>query len=326
MGTQIRPKIIPRTHPIETEKYCIETPAIKKLQQIVWKMYENRMTGCMIYGLQRTGKTYAIENLCEYLKSKLGEEFPVYNIPEFTTNPSEKKFFSYVLYQLEHAMSKDGVTALEKRLRTNELLFEKAEKHGAYRVVLFIDEAQKLGELQFQWLKDIHSLLEKEGVFTTIFVVGQPELLYLKNSFVKTARFEIVARFMAHATIFRGIRSQEEMEICLQYYDQQTEHPPGSGWSFTHYYFPEAFEKGWRMQNHAEQLWDAFITLGKNKNLPIKKEIPFEYIAKAVQHLFKRFTTRDEKFDGFHGKSYEWAVKASGYLAVGRYIVPPKIT
>jgi len=51
---------------------------------------------------------------------------------------------------------------------------------------------------------------------------------------------------MVNQFCFHGILSAADVGTCLHGYDEESEHPADSGWSLTRYYFPAAFESGFR--------------------------------------------------------------------------------
>jgi hypothetical protein len=64
--------IDPALHPIKTGHYRIATPAIQAFHQLVLRCLRYRITGALIYGPSRIGKTRAIE----YLRLLLAETYP----------------------------------------------------------------------------------------------------------------------------------------------------------------------------------------------------------------------------------------------------------
>ncbi|MGX8019945.1 hypothetical protein ACWTWJ_10340 [Streptococcus pasteurianus] len=84
-------------HPIESGNFLIPTPQIQELSQTIQWWLENRITGAVIYGKPRIGKTSAMMLIGETLLKG------VYNIPYFymsavqESKPSESSFYSNLL-------------------------------------------------------------------------------------------------------------------------------------------------------------------------------------------------------------------------------------
>ena len=71
---------------------------------------------------------------------------------------------------------------------------------------------------------------------------------------------DIVGRFMLQVQNFEGIRSAIELEEVMGYLDDPeiSEYPIGSGCSCTQFFVPHAYASGWRLKDHAADLWAAF--------------------------------------------------------------------
>lgn len=66
---------------------------------------------------------------------------------------------------------------------------------------------------------------------------------------------QIIARFLSEPLAFDGRTSVEELKEILKEilktFDEGTEYPEGSGWSYTRFFLPQAFEQGFRLQTYA---------------------------------------------------------------------------
>lgn len=162
--TNIRPNVPFGSHPIDTTRYLLPTPSIDKLYKAVLQWIENRVPGGIIYGKPRFGKTRAIQYLTRLLTHKFGANLPImillcrdYRIPSETT------FFEDLLRTAGHTLYRSGKAAA-KRDRLIEYLTEKVEFSSQNRLILFIDEAQKLHEHHYKWLIDLHNELDARDV------------------------------------------------------------------------------------------------------------------------------------------------------------------
>ena len=97
--------------------------------------------------------------------------------------------------------------------------------------------------------------MKRQKIHLAVFLVGQPELVEKKNFLEESGRYEIIGRFMNEEFQFHGIRSKDEMAIILHTYDENTEFPNGTGCSYTEYFFPEAFNLDWRIENETDNLF-----------------------------------------------------------------------
>lgn len=56
-------------------------------------------------------------------------------------------------------------------------MLEQGERSQMRRIMLIIDEAQRLTEYHYNWLMDIYNDLDYEKISMTVISVGQSELL-----------------------------------------------------------------------------------------------------------------------------------------------------
>lgn len=208
-----------------------------------------------------------------------------------------------------------------KRQRLNEYLIEKVERSNQNRLILFIDEAQKLHEPHYRWLIDIHNELDSHNIVLIVLLVGQEELGHQLTAFQAADKTQIVGRFMVQRFTFRGMRSAKDLEICLGNYDRGSEYPPGSKCSFTRYYFPEAFDSGFRLASYAEILWQAFREVREAEHLPITTEIPMQYFCRTVEYVLARFGTLESLTRDLSLNQWKQAIKQSGYTDAEKYVV-----
>lgn len=316
----IRPRVTVGTHPIETGRYVIATPAICLLHDTVRQWIAHRAPGGMIYGKQRFGKTRSIK----YLMDQLPEDFN--SLPIFSLSardyrlPSEGTFFEDLLRAVGHAFT-SGKTAV-KRDRLVEYLHERAAEKRRNRLVLFIDEAQKLHEMHYRWLVDLHNELDGRGVTTTWLLVGQEELVHQREVFVTSKKMQIIGRFMVHHFRFSGLDSAETFQQSLNCYDdcELTEHPVGTGWSFTRYYFLAAFDDGWRLAAQAEILWEVFNKVHVEQKLPGKAEVPMQYFAGTVEYALRTFASLKDDPGTISAAMWKEAILSSGYHDAAQYL------
>lgn len=318
MPTYLRPRVAVGTHPVETGRYVIATPPLVALYKDVKRWVSNRLYGCLIYGKQRFGKTWAIKYLVAQLPLDFGPTLPILslNIRDYRS-PTESTFFGDLLDEVGHAFSKG--TASERRSRFREHLHEQAMR-GKNRLIIILDEAQKLHEIQYRWLVDLHNELDKRGVTTTWLLVGQDELRSQREVFKRKQR-QLIGRFMVQEHSFTGLTTVEHFRQCLLCYDDgtATDYPRGSGWSFTRYFFPAAFENGWRLAGQAETLWHTFSEVRTERRLPGTAEVPMQYFAGAVEYALKRFGNQQEVPAPLSTTMWKEAILSSGYHDMAQY-------
>jgi hypothetical protein len=318
---QRRPKVEPGAHPVQTTQYLLLTPAIETLNAAICQWIENRVPGAMVYGKPRFGKTRAIKYLVLMLLEKFGDALPVITLSCVDyTRPREGPFFEDLLRVSGHELWSSG-NASAKRHRLNEYLVEKVERSGQNRLILFIDEAQKLHEQHYKWLIDIHNELDRHNIALIVLLVGQEELVHQFSAFQLTKKTQIIGRFMVHQLRFQGLRNEKDIRSCLTNYDVNSEYPPDSGFSFTRYYYPTAFESGLRLETYASTVWQAFREVREEAQLPLTREIPMQYFCRTIEYLLTRFGTLEDLAGELSLAQWKEAIGKSGYADAERYIV-----
>ncbi|MDR5748911.1 ATP-binding protein [Caballeronia sp. LZ029] len=216
-------------HPLGRRIYRVPTPSIAAFRSLIDECLFLYITGALIHGRPRIGKSYAIE----FIRRDLGHRQPKVSVYKMrctrSQTASENNFFAALLHTVNHpAQSGASKTALRGRLLHK--LRQVADKKGDDRVVLFADEAQNLREIEYEWLRDLHDEMENNALRLFTFLVGQPQLLAQKSAFQAQDKEQIVARFMVEELAFRGIVSAAECAAVLSAYDHG-EYPEHSGWS-----------------------------------------------------------------------------------------------
>jgi hypothetical protein len=309
-----RPFIPKGSHPIETGRYLLATNEIIRLHQTVSRWIENRAPGGIIYGRPRLGKTRAINYLMHDLPSEFGKQMPIFHMCcRQYKNPNESSFFEDILKDIGHALPSTG-KANQKRDRVLRFLLECGEASGQHRIVLFIDDAQRLFEIQYGWLMDIYNELDRAGISLTVILVGQTELIHQRSAFLQAKKAQIIGRFMVHEYKFTGIKSIHDIRACLIGYDSISEFPQDSGWSFVRYFFPEAFETGFRLENCAEDILHAFAALRQEEGLLKAIEIPMQYFTLTVEYVLRRFGVNGDFTSSITVNHWKEAILNSGYI------------
>jgi len=299
------------THMLSSIDFTIPTVAILDLEAAVDTWIVNGDCGAIIYGRPRVGKTRAIHYISKGLKKKYGKDLPVYVLNMTEHKPSAKYFYSEFLKAISHSEAHKGTASMMKERLINALMLGSQETRYR-RVVLFIDEAFLLTEKDFIWLMDIHNNLDMNNIHLTVLMFGTNELKSIKSAYCQARRFQIVDRFMVEEYEYKGITSAKDTLACLHNMDVGLLSYPGKP-ILTQTFFPDAFADKKRIAACANVLWDVFLDLGQENNIP-GIDIPMKYFMKTIVYCFKTY--------GVYGKGIyfpdktEWAdsVSNSGLL------------
>lgn len=313
-----RPEIKFKTHPVFTGSYSINTNAISGLYEDVTKWIDNRMPGGIIYGRPRIGKTRAIRFLMDMLKEDYGKELPTYVLNMTIHKPNENFLYSAMLKDMGHDLTIRG-NAIDKKNRIVSLLMERAITTNLKLVILFIDEANYLYEQDFIWLMDIHNRLERFGIRLTTLLVGTKDIILLKSYFIKSNKQQIVGRFMIHEHHFLGVRSISDLQICLAAYDFGAEYPEDSGWTYTRFFFPEAFENGYTLNTEAATLYECFQNVMRENKFNREFEIPMQYVTLTIDICLRKYGADGLAFTWITASEWKESIIDSGFIEAENY-------
>lgn len=310
----IRPNVPIGGHPVETGDYLIDTIAINEIADSIFNWIQLRIPGGIVYGAPRLGKTRAIK----YIKNVFDYKYPNQwlNLSILTRKrktPNEDKFFEFFLKDVAHELFSIG-RSYAKRDRLTNFLLDKGNKTIRNQIVLFIDDAQRLTNIEYEWLMDIYNELDSFGITLTTLLFGQTEIAQRRNLYLTTDK-QIVGRFMIHEVRFFGVRSPEELEYLLSSYDSVTEFPEGSNCSYTRFFFPQGFDKGYRLESEKNNIWNSLIELRAEYGINKKIEIPMQYIIAILNFVMLKYGANDEAIEWPTIAIWKEAIYISGYLS-----------
>jgi len=310
----LKPMISNRSHPVFVGKYLVGTNQIEQMGDKVKNWLENRTPGGIIYGRPRLGKTSAIKYLKLELTATYGAGLPVFmNICHKHKTPNEGTFFEELLKSVGHGFVFNGHANI-KRERLIKFLIERTDASKGNRLVLFMDEAQFMYEIEYQWLIDINNELDRYNIFTTVILVGQEELTHQRSAFLAAKKDQIIGRFMVHVYNFEGVKNANDIRTCLIGYDDQAKYPAGTDWTFTRFFFPDLFEEGFRLQNHAEELLDIFKEIRREHGINSALEIPMQYLIRTIEYCLENFGIEGEDLKVISRANWKEAIRRSGYI------------
>lgn len=311
----VRPLIPENTHPVESYTFVINSPPITELYDKILKWLKNKHSGGIVYGIPRIGKTEAIKHIRMRLADEYGTALVtfIFNCSK-KKNPTADKFYKECLISVNHYFSSSG-DEIEKRERLVTFIANATKDIATRRVVIFIDEAQKLSNEEYEWLVDLYKCLVNRKIFPVFILIGQHELANRRNVAVLAGQFQIIGRFMSDIHKFRGLKSQDEILECLSQFDEGSEYPEGSGWSFTKYYFPAAFTYGWRLSSQSGIIWKAFNDIIRQYKLPRNDGygIPMQYFISAVCSVLRGSSNLEATDPQISLNSWKEAIEDSGF-------------
>ncbi|WP_169088556.1 hypothetical protein [Paenibacillus sp. PL91] len=153
-----------------------------------------------------------------------------------------------------------------------------------------------------------------------VILVGHEELVHQRSAFIQAKKAQIIGRFMVHEYNFKGIVDADDMAVCLSGYDNISEYPENSGWSFTRYFFPDGFDHHrCRLENCAKDLFNIFTNLRKDHGLTRATEIPMQYLTLTVENALRHFGANGEDLHWLNNEQWKSSITSSGYIEAETY-------
>ena len=269
-------------HPVlSPDKLRLKTMAINKLAETLHRWLWTGSTGGIIVGESRVGKTTALWELMDALKTRSGMSIPTYY---YTNGGRDQNTIRSVFRQLcwdvkLPVKSHDTIDHLCDRYV--HYLAEKTIAADCPYSVLFVDEVQRLQPKQLNAFAEIYDRLRMLGVALTVVpVCNQLESADLFEILEAPQYAHVRGRFFVQGANFRGLTSQEEVRYCLKQYD--TLHFPEEGPTYTEFFLPDAASQGWRLESLSRDIWGVFREYQSNYQLD---SWPMKYFTTTMKML-----------------------------------------
>lgn len=307
-------------HPIVEREYTLPTPMLARTYGIVRERVWARRTGVVFHAPPRMGKTKcALE-----VQAALNEEFPrVYSLflnARQTSRASDTHMFRLLLEASNHALANRSKVDLLFKNATTDVILETSRRGGS-QFVLIIDEMQLLNQTDLQQLVVFHNALVEKKIKMTTVSFAQPEIMHRRTALLTAAQSQIIARFLSEPIAFEGCSGATELKVLLDAYDEISEYPEGSGWSYTRFFLPLAYHSGFRLSKCAQQIWDelAFAASLGNHGM-----IPMEHVCLTIEFLLLANRELDCSNFTLSNQDIQVAVESSNLEAFSALLQAPK--
>ena len=300
------------THPVIKRSFRIPTPPIIEVTRIAQAIISTGRPGYVFESPPRFGKSSAAQYLSDVLQTAYPNSFVVlFNAHAEKVNTSNRFYLDLINQSLVNRDAKIDHHSIRETLSRS--WWALASQKSDHRIILIVDEGQRLTQDELTWLIDISNDLNKRAIGVTSLFFCQPQILSTRTLFVKTGRSDIVCRFLSTIKEFPGIRNVSELARVLEAYDDPTicSHPEGSGFCFTHFFLPKAYSNGWRLKQQAVHLWQAFETsapLGLDS-----RGVGMEWVAASIQSILTSHFDNDCSQFQLSQNDWKCAVDDTGF-------------
>lgn len=299
--------------------YALPTPpVVAALTQIISSIMAGT-PGIAWVAVPQFGKTTAIRVIKEKIREALNGTPVVVHIARRHAKPDEAQFYRELLEASEMTVP-PGRVAADRFDRLWKGWWTRVLTRRSKRIVLIVDEAQKLSEAEYSWLIDVANILAKQGVSLCVVLFGQPELLSLRQTFSQVGRTDILGRFMVRVHTFEGLKTAEQLaEVMLALDDEVlSEYPLRSGCACTQFFAPRAFAAGWRLHHYAIELWAAFQRCAADAGQDLtanSMQVAMAWVRIALVYVLQQIMLVDDAKLVLPENLWRNAAERSGYQA-----------
>lgn len=275
-------------HPIETDNYVLPTSALESFINVCCAWIDGNVVGALVPGLQRVGKSFAIQYFMENHRKWLGSKVGIVSVEvEYHRQTSEGAFYGDLLKSMKCPTTKRRPE--DRRALFVGRLVESGARSELKKVVVFIDEAQILDGYMYRFLTGVHNELWRlYGIKAVWILVGQPELETAVSTYLAEGKRQIVGRFMTDVYIFQPLSTVSDFKATLECYDKHLFHPLG-GPSYSAHFAPGPCAAGWNIADDFDVIWAGVEKARASCGLPNSTGMTMQGFTTLMNHLIRTY-------------------------------------
>lgn len=307
-------------HPIYiTNGYQISTMPTTRLANFIVSSISQGHHGCSTYGGGGLGKTtaqqYLTENASRWLVGPDKQPMAVATrmVVPSGIRRSDRAFWCAMNKRLDicSALRVEPSVALD---RMRNFIRARCGQARVRRMVLFMDNAQRITEAEYQYLEDLDGQLteDKLSLFLVLVRQSDAEGVDIGDDWLERPS-HTVRRWFMDTMPFQPLVGLREITHALSRYDKSVTWPTPDI-PFTRYFAKSAFDKGWTLAADAGLIVGELQALRKTYQLPESEAWPMATFTLVVHYLLTEVAARQEVFKGFTAENVRQALLATGYL------------
>lgn len=302
-------------HPLVRNAVMVPTLPVQESYAVVEQVIIHRESGTCFVADFRVGKTTALDVIAKELHATF-PTLPVIRLIGRSHEPvTERGFYTDLLIDFKLGSAKTG-TAADKRVRVYTAVLGECKLKKSNRALLLVDEGQCWGELALTYLRDLCNDWHRDGIAVITIMFGHPQLRSVRQELIKLGRKDLIGRFLLTPREFRGLRDRDELLHFLAAFDDASVmmYPPRSEISYTEFFFPLAWQSGWRLVQEVDRFWGALVIVAARSERTAEN-LGMNWVAGALRNFVFHHAAQDSY--GFEGTDEAWldAVECSGFEA-----------
>lgn len=272
-------------HPVEIDHYVLPTNALEEFVNVCVGWIDSNVVGALVPGLQRIGKSFAIDYFVMNHRKWLGNSVGVVTTEVLYHRgaTSEGAFWGDLLRSMKRPTRKRRPE--ERRELFVGRLVEAGARSEKKKTVIFIDEAQLLDDSLFKLLIGVHNELWRIYRIKCVWIlVGQPELETVASTFIAEGKRQIVGRFMTDTYLFQPLTGVTDFNAAIECFDLHLHYPVG-GPCFTAHYAPQAWATGYRLASDADMIYGRIVQARADHGLPDGLGMTMQGFTTLLNHI-----------------------------------------
>jgi hypothetical protein len=246
-------------------KFLIQTPMMEELSEELHRWLWHGITGGLVLGQYRAGKTGAIRAIMNSLVTRQDQPIPAHYLSFVRRDQSTiASVFRNLCYSLDMKPSR-GTTA---DTMANDLVYQFADMsllNEQRQIVLFVDEFQRMQLRQLEAFAELYDRLTEIGTNLCVVFIG--------NTVASTSLIEEIAldinelirgRFFTRTHNYHGIRNHGELKSCLEEFDKRIK-IDGSESSIAQYFVGDKLGPKWQLKSLSREIWHVYNSKYKHK-------------------------------------------------------------
>lgn len=271
-------------HPVELDSYVMPTNALEAFVNICVGWINSNIVGALVPGLQRAGKSSAVEYFVANYRKWLGNSVGVVSAEVLTHKVmSERIFWGDLLKSMKRPTKKRGPE--ERRELFIGRLVEVGSRSAKKKVIVILDEAQLLDDFLYKLLIGVHNELWRLYRIKCVWIlVGQPELETVVSTFIAEGKRQIVGRFMTDTYVFQPLTGITDFKAAVECYDLHLHHP-ANGPSFVEHFAPAPWAAGYRLASDVETIFARIAQARTDNGLPEGLGMTMQGFTTLMNHI-----------------------------------------